>query len=852
MSLRGAPPSYAGMILASAFNRGASSAGAERRTLSLRALLLLLVVTVALPLTALASLAVWHAYDQARGRAEAEVLGQVRTMTALVDREIQRVEVGLRALADSAALAKGDMAGVEAEMRAMSRQLDGTPIGLAEAEGQLLSTLWPPGERRVEAPVPPAMQETLATGRPRITNLLTSQNTGQQVVAVVIPVEGPGSGPGNGSDAATRPRLAFAAALPAGRLAAALRERAELGSESRTAAVIDRAGVIIARSRGEAEFLGRSIRPNFAARLAQQPEGVLHNAQTQEGVLAAIAYATAPQSGFTVSMSLPEAEFTAPRQRALQQVGILAAAILAGGGALAAALAGRIARALRRLTEAAPPERPILREVDALAHAMTERDQAMARLAGSERRFRALAEAGALVVWRSDARGGIVDAKGWEALTGQSDTEVRGSGWLARLHPEDISPILAAWAEARQHQQPIDIEYRLLTGGGAWHWVRARAVPLREGEAEAEWVGVVEDVDDRRQAALALAERESTLRLAVSAARLTTWEYDLVADRGTRIGAANEAVEAPTTSSFTLVEWTAAIHPEDRPPTMALLQAAIAGERAEFIAEFRVRRRPPGEGWAWVATHGAVAERDPMTGTVRRLAGVSQDISERREAEQRRILLAREVDHRAKNVLAVVQSVLRLTRRDQPEAFIATVEARVAALARAHTLLAEEGWIGADMHVLAERELASCPSGSVNLHGPTVAVAAAAVQPLAMVLHELATNAAKHGAASCIGGTVTLDWTVVGEAVVLDWVERHGPPVPPAPSRRGFGSRMMEAIVRGQLGGTLAMDWRPEGLACRITLPAARVLSAETLGPRRRTTPARREAGPQATIPPSG
>ncbi|RYI79860.1 MAG: two-component system response regulator protein-glutamate methylesterase, partial [Acetobacteraceae bacterium] len=289
-------------------------------------------------------------------------------------------------------------------------------------------------------------------------------------------------------------------------------------------------------------------------------------------------------------------------------------------------------------------------------------------------------------------------------------------------------------------------------------------------------------------------------------------------------------------------EWTAAVHPEDRPPAMALLQAVIAGERAEFITEFRVSRRPPGQGWAWVATHGAVAERDPASGAVLRLAGVSQDISERREAEQRRILLAREVDHRAKNVLAVVQSVLRLTRRDQPEAFIATVEARVAALARAHTLLAEEGWIGADLHVLAERELASCPSGSVSLQGPTIAVSAAAVQPLAMVLHELATNAAKHGAASCIGGTVALDWALAGEEVVLSWVERQGPPVPPVPTRRGFGSRMMEAIVRGQLGGSLTMDWQPEGLTCRIALPAARVLSAEALGPRRRAAAAPREA----------
>ena len=191
------------MILASTFNRGAPDAAAERRTLSLRALLLLLVVTVALPLTALAALAVWHAYDQARGRAEAEVLGQVRTMTALVDREIQRVEVGLRALADSAALAKDDIAGVEAEMRAMSRQLDGTPIGLASAEGQLLSTLWPPGERRAKAPVPPAMHDTLASGRPHTTNLLTSQNSGQQVVAVVVPVMSPAGEAG----AAAAPRL---------------------------------------------------------------------------------------------------------------------------------------------------------------------------------------------------------------------------------------------------------------------------------------------------------------------------------------------------------------------------------------------------------------------------------------------------------------------------------------------------------------------------------------------------------------------------------------------------------------------------------------------------------------------
>ncbi|MFC7692817.1 hypothetical protein ACFQY5_27880 [Paeniroseomonas aquatica] len=145
MSLGQSSPSYARMILASAFNPNASSVSPDRRRLSLRTLLLLLVVTVALPLTALAGLAVWHAHNQARGRAEAEVLGQARTMTALVDREIQRVETGLRALADSSALARGDLAAVDTEMRAMAAQLDGTAIGLGSLDGQLLSTTWPVG-----------------------------------------------------------------------------------------------------------------------------------------------------------------------------------------------------------------------------------------------------------------------------------------------------------------------------------------------------------------------------------------------------------------------------------------------------------------------------------------------------------------------------------------------------------------------------------------------------------------------------------------------------------------------------------------------------------------------------------
>jgi PAS domain S-box-containing protein len=466
-----------------------------------------------------------------------------------------------------------------------------------------------------------------------------------------------------------------------------------------------------------------------------------------------------------------------------------------------------------------------------LTRSLAERDRALAGEAAGERRFRALARAGALVIWRGNAEGAIFEAEGWTELTGQGLDALRGAGWLEMLHPADRDSALAAWAAARAARQPVDTEYRVWTRADAWHWVRARAVPTGE-----EWVGLVEDIHERRQAGLDLAERQEKLRQALDAARLVSWEYDVRADRGRRISHPDDPLDAPALPSFTMADWAAAVHPEDRPMALARMQAAIAGEASEFAAEFRVRRRPPAEGWAWVSSQGAATERDPATGRALRLSGISRDVSERREAEQRRILLMREVDHRAKNVLAVVQSVLRLTRRDRPESYMAAVEARVAALARAHTLLAEKGWVGADLRLLAERELTGCPPGTVALEGPQFVIGASAVQPLAMALHELATNAAKHGAASAPAGRITLAWRLEDGQLRLDWTERGGPPVHP-PSGRGFGTRMLEAVLRGQLGGTLELAWEPGGLECRIALPAARVVAGAEPVPLRAVQP---------------
>jgi two-component sensor histidine kinase len=208
------------------------------------------------------------------------------------------------------------------------------------------------------------------------------------------------------------------------------------------------------------------------------------------------------------------------------------------------------------------------------------------------------------------------------------------------------------------------------------------------------------------------------------------------------------------------------------------------------------------------------------------------DITARKESEERQALLAREVDHRAKNVLAVVQSVVWLTRTEDPDAFRQAVTGRITAMARAHTLLASENWNGARLHLLVEAELAAHrPVSSdpkkperVALAGGRVDILPLAVQPLAMTLHELTTNAAKHGALSVVDGRVEIVWmpTEAG-GLRLHWAERGGPRLAAEPRRRGFGTSLIETTVNRQLGGQLRMEWSVEGLTVDVTLPATRV-----------------------------
>jgi two-component sensor histidine kinase/CheY-like chemotaxis protein len=240
--------------------------------------------------------------------------------------------------------------------------------------------------------------------------------------------------------------------------------------------------------------------------------------------------------------------------------------------------------------------------------------------------------------------------------------------------------------------------------------------------------------------------------------------------------------------------------------------------------EFRIKRSNGEVRWCL----GTAAPSVDSSGRVVRVSGVTVDITERKEAEERQALLAREVDHRAKNALALVQSIVRLTRANSINAYTTAVEGRIRALSRAHTILSHSRWQGADMRGLVDEELAPYRTGDASrivANGPNVSLPPAAAQSLALALHELVTNAAKYGALSTATGRVHLDWEMTPGTLVLRWIETGGPATS-APSSPGFGTRIITAGIEGQLGGRAEFDWRPEGLQCTLSVPRAEMLRA--------------------------
>jgi PAS domain S-box-containing protein len=314
-----------------------------------------------------------------------------------------------------------------------------------------------------------------------------------------------------------------------------------------------------------------------------------------------------------------------------------------------------------------------------------------------------------------------------------------------------------------------------------------------------------------------LRQSEESRTMALAAGQMGSWDWDrrtgeCLWDDGqySIFGVARQHF------AVTAEKVRALIHPEDWQRLQQTIDRLLK-DRSPTQSEFRVKR-PNGEV-RWCI--GTAAPSLDGVGKIMRISGVTVDITERKIAEERQALLAREVDHRAKNALALVQSIVRLTKASDIAAYTTAVEGRIRALSRAHTILSLSRWQGADMRGLVEEELApyrTVETVKVEATGPNVSLQPAAAQSLALALHELVTNAAKYGALSSLSGRVSLNWELTPGMLALKWTESGGPPTQ-APASPGFGTRIITASVEGQLAGKAVFDWRPEGLQCVLSVP---------------------------------
>jgi PAS domain S-box-containing protein len=332
------------------------------------------------------------------------------------------------------------------------------------------------------------------------------------------------------------------------------------------------------------------------------------------------------------------------------------------------------------------------------------------------------------------------------------------------------------------------------------------------------------EMSAHRQADAALKESEARLQEALTAGRVVAFTWD------PQTGLTQLSANAPETLGFAANEsrrpgeFFARVHPDDRAGFAAQIRA-LSPANPSYSASFRFLR-PEGHE-VWLEETGK-AEFD-ADGRYLRLKGLTRDISGRKRAEERMRQLVHELDHRVKNVLASVATVAQRTGDGSAsmEEFLRSFDGRIQAMANAHALLSRSRWQGASLADLVHKELAPWTgTGNTTVEGPEVLLAPAATQPMAIVLHELATNASKYGALTTPQGRISVRWSVRREGdapsvLVLDWIESGGPAVA-APSQPGYGTGIIRNLIPYEIGGTVELALDATGVRCRVELPARR------------------------------
>lgn len=456
----------------------------------------------------------------------------------------------------------------------------------------------------------------------------------------------------------------------------------------------------------------------------------------------------------------------------------------------------------------------------------------------TENRFAVLAESLPQLVW-SARPDGTIDYmnRRWEEFTGLATEASLGEGWLIAVHPQDKTRVLERWRQAKDAGAPYEDEYRVRNAAGRYERVLSRAMPSHDSTGTITgWSGTSTNIDAQKRAEEAVRTLESQYRLALEAANLGTWQLDLETrtvtwDEG--CGALHN-VQQDGLFSTSLDEAYANVHPDDRDRISKCFEKACRPEGSgHYECEYRVRLHDGQMRWFRSVGQTIFIQDGPERRAVS-VSGVVSDITDRKVSDEAQQLLTRELNHRVKNLFAIANGMVSMTARTAKDTkeMAAALRGRLGALSRAHELVqpaaASSHGIGSEVEFarLCEAVIEPYRQGDrdrITIEGPTVPVGSNATTSLALVLHELATNAGKYGCLSHSAGHLSIRWTVHDDLVDFLWIETGGPMIESAPEFEGFGTQLSQRSIAGQLGGTLEREWLAEGLRVHMTLPLNRL-----------------------------
>lgn len=456
---------------------------------------------------------------------------------------------------------------------------------------------------------------------------------------------------------------------------------------------------------------------------------------------------------------------------------------------------------------------------------ITRRREAEARLRKSEESLRLATESAGMASWELDLEtmAGEWSPNRFDLLGMERRPDSRGTfdEWLERVHPDDREMARGAAQNCFETGMPYTIEYRIRRADdGEERWLQSHGSRIDyEDKRPSRLVGISFDVTYRKHAEEELRESEARFRTIFEQAN----DYLVTTTLDQKITSVNPAVVAALGYAEDEIVG-ASIGDFMDPDQLALSMEAFEHKMrmgGNTRTTLTVRARD-GRPLIWEINSRLTTDSE---GRPTGLHAIGRDMTEAKRAEAHLRLLVDELNHRVKNTLAIVQGIAQQSFKGvaDPAAARLAFEGRLAALSEAHNLLTREHWGPVSMAQIIGDAVAPHGGdvGRFELDGPDLPILPKTAISLALAIHELATNAVKHGALSQPTGQVTIRWTRTGEdgaRLSLVWQEQGGPRVE-APARRGFGTRMIERGLAAEFGGTVKIDFRPEGLVCTVDAP---------------------------------